>query len=105
MRPAFDARIMGGPDAFARNVVTLAIRDNDQQAFLMPDQTWLRVEDGVLAPSPMGILLPAAAIEAIAVAIQEYQGHTSHADTEARVLREWLKAERERVDRVLEAPR
>ena len=44
---------------------------------------------------------PIPAIEAIAVAIQEWQGHTSHADTEARVLREWLAAERKRVDRVL----
>jgi hypothetical protein len=50
----------------------------------------------------MGLLLPAEAVEAIARAVQEFQGHTSHADTEARVLREWLTVERARVDRALE---
>lgn len=97
----FDARVMEVPDVFVRDIVTLAVRDNDQHAFLMPDGTWLRVDDGAASPERMGIELPASSIEAIAVAIQEWQGHTSHADTEARVLREWLAVERERVDRAL----
>lgn len=101
MKPGFDARVYAGPDTFARNIVTLAVRDNDQGAYLMHDGNWLTVPEGVAAGSEMGLLLPAASIEAIATAIAEYQGHTSHADTEARVLREWLAAERARVDQVL----
>lgn len=100
MTPAFEARVIQGYDTFARNVVSLAVRDNDKQAFLMPDGTWFRPEEGV-AVDRMGIELPAGAIEAIAIAVQEWQGHASHADTEARVLREWLAVERERVDRAL----
>jgi hypothetical protein len=103
MKPAFDARVIAPQNGFQRNVVTLAIRDNDQDAYLMPDGTWLHVDEGTY-PERMGIDLPAAAIEAIALAVQEWQGHTSHADTEARVLREWLSAERARVDKVLDRP-
>lgn len=97
----FAARVMQGPDLFARDVVTLAVRDNDQRAYLMRDGNWMVVEEGT-SSADMGIVLPSGAIEAIAVAIAEYQGHTSHADTEARVLREWLAVERGRVDRALE---
>lgn len=92
----FDARVMVGSNMFARDVVLLAVRDNDRQAYLMPDGNWSVLEEGVAVD--VGITLPAGAIEAIAVAIAEYQGHTSHADTEARVLREWLAIERVRVD-------
>lgn len=98
-----DARVYAGPDSFVRNQVTLAVRD-DNGYYLMSDGTWRAFSEGEVA-TDMGIALPAHVIEAIGVAIQEWQGHTSHADTEARVLREWLAVERERVDRTLAVPR
>jgi hypothetical protein len=97
----YAARIIEGPDLFARNVVRLAIRDEARNAFLMPDGTWQTVPEGEYI-ADMGVVLPAGAVEAIAVAVAEYQGHTSHADTEARVLREALTVERARVDRMLD---
>jgi hypothetical protein len=93
------ARIYDEPAFFDRNVVTLAIRDNGG-AFLLRDGTWYTGKEGE-AVTDMGILLPRHVIEPIAVAIAEWQGHTSHADTEARVLREWLAVEQARVDRAL----
>lgn len=68
--------------------------------YLSPDGTWHQAEEGAGAVDS-GIVLPAEAIEAIAAAIELFQGHSSHADTEARVLREWLESERGRVDRIL----
>ena len=59
------------------------------------------VPEGDLIPDDAGIVLPAEAVEAIVQAFAEYQGHASHAETEARVLREWLAVERARVDRSL----
>lgn len=98
----FEARVIEDAMAWQRDVVWLAVRDGDRHAYLMPDGTWTVNEDETAMPAePIGIAMPKAAIEAIAVAIQQWQGHTSHADTEARVLREWLTVERERVDRVL----
>jgi len=81
---------------FAANEVTLLLRDDDRHAYLMADGTWKVIEEGQVIDG--GITLPAEAVEAIAVAIQNWQGHASHADTEARVLREWLAYERGRVD-------
>jgi hypothetical protein len=99
-RRGYEARIIVGYDSFARSVVRLAVLDADRNAYLMPDGSWQTVAEGELIQD-MGVLLPAGSIEAIAVAIAEYQGHTSHADTEARVLREWLAVERARVDKAL----
>ena len=96
----FEARIFEGPHLFDRNVVTLAVRDRN--AYLMRDGTWRVVPEGERLPDDHGVELPRAAIEAIAVAVQEWQGHTSHADTEARILREWLTVERDRTDRILD---
>jgi hypothetical protein len=95
----YSARILD-QDLFARSDVRLAIRDEHRHAFLMPDGTWQTFEEGVRVDE-VGVVIPAEAVEALAVAIQEWQGHASHADTEARVLREWLAVERERVDRAL----
>lgn len=99
----YEARLLDDTDGWTRNTVRLAIRRGvgDRTEFLNPDSTWSSVQEGMLGPSPMGIELPRAAVEAIATAIAEWQGHTSHADTEARVLREWLSVERDRVDRAL----
>lgn len=94
----FEARVMDGPHLWALNQVTLAVRDGE--SFLMSDGTWRVIPEGQTSEE-VGIRVPRAAIEAIAVAVQEWQGHTSHADTEARVLREWLASERERVNSAL----
>lgn len=69
---------------------------------LLSDGTWGQGVDGATLDTE-GLRLPSEAIEAIARAIEEFQGHASHADTEARVLRESLEVERARVDRVLAA--
>lgn len=97
------ARIVEEPELFQQNSVRLLVRD-DNDNYLTSDGTWLRGEEATESAS-YGLRLPAAVIEAIAVAIQAYQGHTSHADTEARVLREWLAVEQRRVDKALEPVR
>jgi hypothetical protein len=86
-----------GPDG---GLIRLLAMD-ERGAVLLGDGTWLTVPDNGLYPEKAGILLPASVIEPLAVAIQEFQGHTSHADTEARILREWLAIEQRRVDAVL----
>ena len=92
--PDVKARLIEGPQDFATNTVRLMVRRDG--AFLMADGTWVAVAEGSFPPDDAGVVLPRDAIEAIAVAIAEWQGHVSHADTEARVLREWLAAERDR---------
>ena len=95
------ARILEEAAFFALDAVRLVVSDASG-AILMADGSWKRPpEETVVADS--GLLLPRDTIEAIAVAIQEWQGHASHADTEARVLREWLKVEQRRVDAALDA--
>ena len=98
-----EARIVSDPTNWAMNTVRLLVRDfhGDRAAYLMEDGTWKEADEGT-SPDGMGLLLPAEAVESIARAVQEFQGHTSHSDTEARVLREWLAVERGRVDRALE---
>jgi hypothetical protein len=88
-----------------RDIVRLMVsrRIGSHADHLMPDGTWRTVEEGSSLEDE-GIELPAGSVEAIAVALQEFQGHTSHADTEARVLREWLAAEMTRVDAALRRP-
>ena len=82
------------------HTVVLAIqrRVGNYYEYLRGDGNWQSIAEGT---RPDGLRIPAEAVEAIAVAVQKYQGHTSHADTEARVLREWLTEERRRVDAVL----
>ena len=98
-----EARIISESMNLATNTVRLLLRDphGNRAAYLMPDGKWQEADEAT-SPEGMGLLLPAEAVEAIARAVQEFQGHTSHADTEARVLREWLTVERARVDRALE---
>ena len=85
------------------HTVLLAVqrRNGSRVEYLRSDGNWQSIADGTLRDDDYGLRIPAEAIEAIAVAIQEFQGHTSHADTEASVLREWLTVERARVDAVL----
>lgn len=98
----YEARVLDDIGTWARNTVLLAVRERrgSVAAFLMRDGTWREVGNDLLVPDA-GIEIPRAAVEAIAAAIAEWQGHTSHADTEARVLREWLTVERNRVDGLL----
>jgi|GEM_PF-4927470 hypothetical protein len=87
---------------FTRNTVRLLVQDATG-ATLQADGTWLEgvLQPGVTPTTETGIVLPLEVVEAIAAAIADFQGHTSHADTEARVLREALEVERARVDAVL----
>ena len=100
-----DAQLFRDHTNWQRNTVTLMVRQRmgTMWAYLLPDGTWRETEDGT-SLAEIGITLPADAIEAIARAIQDFQGHASHADTEARVLREWLTVERARVDAALVKP-
>lgn len=99
----YRARVMDGLDLWDKNLVRLVIRRSTPttHAYLMSDGTWMQFQEGTEVTGEVGVLLPSAALEAIVRCVEEWQGHTSHADTEARVLREWLTVERERVDRVL----
>jgi len=105
MREPFSAYIMTEPPWLGPvPLVRLHLREGlDRRRWLRRDGSWQdEVGEGTaVAQDDLGILLPAEAVEAIALAIDEWQGHTSHADTEARVLREWLTIERNRVDDVL----
>lgn len=105
----FHARVLDDVGSWTRNTVLLAVRERRGMgaAYLMRDGTWLEFtpEEGSALRTDIGIELPRGSIEAVALAIQEWQGHTSHADTEARVLREWLAVERERTDRTLAVSR
>ena len=64
-------------------------------------RTWVRVEEGFAPTDDLGIVLPREAIEPLAQAIDKALGHASHADTESRILREWLAVEQRRVDEAL----
>jgi hypothetical protein len=104
---AFRAAVLRDLYDFQRNTVRLVVIEqfaDGRAGVLASDGTRTEVDEGQQLDDA-GIVLPAGAIEAIAVALQDFQGHTSHANTEARVLREWLKVERERTDRALEPPR
>jgi hypothetical protein len=89
---------------FGTGTVRLQIgrpRSNGTAEWLTQNGLWQVVDEGVRLDEGFGIVLPRGSVEAIAVAIQNWQGHASHADTEAKVLREWLAVERDRVDRIL----
>lgn len=81
------------------NLVLLVM--NDRHQVLMRDGTWYQAEDGASLPEDAGVVLPASVIEPLVKAIEEFTGHATHAETEARVLREALDHERMRVDSVL----
>src|SRR6185369_14012629 len=97
------ARLIDDPELWQRDRVRLIVWDDvgfDQRRYLMADGTWSVSEDPTAAKP--GWVVPREAIEGLAQAIQSWQGHAGHADTEARVLREWLEVERGRVDQTLE---
>lgn len=87
---------------FNMRTVRIRILDEARNVELRADGTWASFDEGgSVITDDVGLVIPAGAVEALAVAIEEFQGHTSHADTEARVLREWLAVEQRRVDDVL----
>jgi hypothetical protein len=96
----YKVRIMDDLGLWDQNLVRLVIRRSNQYstAFLMENGTWMEFSEGTRPAENVGVLLPRAAIEAVVTGIEEWQGHTNHSDTEARVLREWLKSEKDRVD-------
>jgi len=98
----FDAMVARDPTGFVGGAVTLYLYDRPARAHLRRDGNWQRVEDGALLDqNEVGLILPAGSLTAITEAIDEFRGVASHGATEARVLREWLTVERERVDRTL----
>lgn len=100
----FEAAIVRDTGGFVRGTARLLIWRIPSAAVLMPDGSWQTFSEMEAIPYDAGFTIPAGAIEAMAEAIQSFQGHASHADTEARVLREVLKVEQARVDRVLFPP-
>lgn len=102
-RDRFDAVLLDGADYFVRNDLRLVIVDRDRRAVLGRDGLWH--EDPEAAPLPaeeVGIVIPRAAVDAIAEAIARWGG-AGDARTEAKVLREWLAVERGRVDVIINA--
>jgi hypothetical protein len=101
----YDAGVIRESHDYARGTVRLLLWRREglnAVSYLCEDGNWLTGVDGDVLDERAGLILPAEAVEAIAAAIQEFQGHASHADTEARVLREWLVVERARVDRAVD---
>jgi hypothetical protein len=97
----FKAHVVDSWETLQRNEIRLVVARNRHDGthdYLMDDGTWLTVLDGEAGPRPPGILLPRSSLEVLAEAIAKWQGDASHAATEVRVLREWLDAERARVD-------
>jgi hypothetical protein len=68
---------------------------------LRGDGTLVRVERGTILPDEAGLLIPIDAWEALV----EHAAGESRAGAQLAVLREWLAAERQRVDDRLRGPR
>lgn len=100
----FRALVQRDGNGWATRTVRLLVLDARPNGaeVLQSDGTWVSISEGSALPDDVGIVLPDEAVEAIAQAISEYQGYAGHAETETRVLREWLAVERARVDRSLE---
>jgi hypothetical protein len=84
--------------------VYLLVFDRMADNYLAKDGTWKHIDEGAVFPDDDMFVLPRDSIETLAQACDIFLGHTSHADTEARVLREWLAVEQARVNRVLGNP-
>lgn len=103
---AYEARIVEDLEEWSHDTVRVVVRRLRQwpeAEYLMSDGTWQVVgEDVRLDPSKVGIVLPEAAVGPVLEAFAKHHGDMGHAATEARILREWLTAERGRVDAILE---
>ena len=68
---------------------------------VMSDGTWYRAPAGEQFPGEVGLVIPREALVPIHAEIERVQGTSLHTSTESKVLREWLEAERARVDRLI----
>lgn len=90
---------------FPQNVCRLQVAcdRHDGVELLMEKGSWMVFTDGALPTEPAGIVLPPEALEAIAEALAKHLGNALPSQAEVAVLREWLTAERSRVDAILRA--
>src|SRR3989337_1344364 len=88
---SYRAHIFDEPRGFLHDTVRLIVRGPIGEVG-MADGTWTVIPEGEDIPEGAGWEFPRAAIEEIARAIADWQGDTSHADTEGRIFREWLNA-------------
>lgn len=106
VRDEVEARIERGPFAFDQDTLTIQMRRRYSGgfAYLMENGTWLaRTDESLMNPDSMGIKVPAAALEALTIAIDSFLGRSSHHDTEVAILREWLAVEQSRNERLISA--
>lgn len=75
-------------------------RSDGQVEFLMSDGTF-ETHPGEQLVEGSGLWLPSASLVAVYDALAEWRGLQTHQATEAKVLREWLGVERERVDALI----
>lgn len=90
-------------DMLGRTIKLQVIEQRGLSAYdcLLEDGTWAEVEEGAQTPENAGIALPTGSLEAIVRACMEHLGNSLPSVAEISVLREWLVAERERVDALL----
>ena len=89
-------------DSFNQTVTMyLAEQVYGKGSALTSDGTWKQYEEGGTVEGA-GIAIPRGMVEALYEACERFLGkNVNHAATEASVLREWLKVEQERVERIL----
>lgn len=100
----YRAHLMQDQADFQLETVRLLVireRFDNAQDVLMEDGLWQTVPAGATADGPVGVILPVESVDAVARAIESWRGASSHAATEAAVLREWLAVEQARVDHAL----
>lgn len=86
---------------YARLYVGQELPDG-QMKVLLEDGTFTTIEREVHSERA-GLVLPYEALTAVFEALESWKGLQSHQATEAKVLREWLNAERARVDKLMAA--
>lgn len=90
-------------DPFAQTADIYVLRADvlgAKYSLLGPDGVFVTHPEGA-SPAVPTLRLPTGAIEAMQEAFDRLRGAPSHARTETAVLREWLAAERARVDAAL----
>lgn len=103
---AYRAHIGESAEDWRLNTVRLLIVEEGPRGgrAVNEDGQWVEVHEAELLPSNAGILLPKASIAAILEAFREWQGRPKvDSTTEAAVLREWLKVEKDRVDHLVDS--
>lgn len=97
----YDARIVDDWPTDSVRLLVIQRRGDGRMDHLMPDGSWLTLENKLLPERPPGIVLPAAAVEVIARAVASHLGDNLPTAAEVKVLREWLATELGRVERIL----